>query len=405
MNLPFNIAKRYLFAKKSTNAINIITGISVFGIAVQTAAFILVLSVFNGFEDLLIGLFSNFNPEVKVTPLKGKTFSTDSIDLLALQQIEGIEYISQTLEELSFFEYRGNQVFGKLKGVDTNFVKVSSIDSTIREGVYATQLAEMSFAILGVGMQNKLRVDLNDDFTTIEVYIPKDGQVGTLSQPFRKLSLYPIGAFAFQQDFDQQYVITNLNFVQRLLESPNQISALEIKLKTEKSSKDVITQIKNVLGKDFKVQNRYEQDETFLKLINIEKWLSFAILTLTLLLLAFNLIGSLWMIVLEKQKDIAILQSMGMYRTTIRNIFLYEGLLICSFGLIIGFAVALVFFVLQKAYGIIPIPEGFVVDAYPISIRPLDFLVVIVVVFSIGLLASFPAAYRAQRLNAIVRQD
>lgn len=190
-----------------------------------------------------------------------------------------------------------------------------------------------------------------------------------------------------------------------MLESPNQISALEIKLKKEKTSKNTIAQIKKIFGKDFKVQNRYEQDETFLKLINIEKWLSFAILTLTLLLLAFNLIGSLWMIVLEKQKDIAILQSMGIYRTTIRNIFLYEGLLICSIGLIIGFAVALVFFVLQKAYGIIPIPEGFVVDAYPISIRLLDFLVVILVVFSIGLLASLPAAYRAQRVNAIVRQE
>ncbi|NJK83092.1 MAG: hypothetical protein HC912_04005 [Saprospiraceae bacterium] len=132
---------------------------------------------------------------MKVTPLKGKTFSTDSIDFQALQQIDGIEYISQTLEELSFFEYRGNQVFGKLKGVDTNFVKVTSIDSTIREGVYATQLAEMSFAVLGVGMQNKLRVDLDDDFATVEVYVPKDGAVGTLNQPFRKLSLYPIGAF------------------------------------------------------------------------------------------------------------------------------------------------------------------------------------------------------------------
>ena len=405
MNLPLKIARRYLFAKKSTNAINIITGVSVFGIAIQVAAFTLVLSVFNGFEDLLLSLFSNFNPEVKVEPAKGKTMEIDSITLQELMNLEGVVYVSRTLEEIAFFEYNNNQAFGTLKGVDTVFRHVTSIDSTIRDGVYATQLNEMSFAVLGIGMKNKLGVDLEDDFTSLDVYMPKTEVTGPLDKPFRKQFLYPAGTFVFQQDFDHEYIITNLGFVQRLVEKPNSISALELKLSENANSKTVIKNLKQLLGNQYIVQTRYQQDEAFLKLMNIEKWMSFAILTLTLLLVAFNLIGSLWMIVLEKKQDIAILKSMGSHDQTIRNIFLYEGGLLCIFGLGIGFVAALLIYMIQKQYGIIPIPEGFVVDAYPMSIRWTDFVAVISVVVIVGLIASLPAAYRAKRIQALIREE
>lgn len=405
MNLPFNIALRYLFAKKSTNAINIITGISVFGITVQAAAFVIVLSVFNGFETLLLSLFNNLNPEVKVTPIKGKTFSADSIDWKQLESIDGIAHISKTLEELAFFDYRTNTDFGTIKGVDTSYARVTNIDSTMRDGSYALQLGEMSFAVMGYGVRDKLRVNLDDDFTSIDVYMPKAERVSALEQPYRRLSLYPMGVFSDERNYDQSYILTNLSFVQRLLNLPNKISAIEIKLQENSNEKVIIEQLETVLGTQFKVQNQYQQEEAFLRALNLEKWLTFAILTLTLLLIAFNLIGSLWMIVLEKKKDIAILKSMGIQDETVRNIFLYEGGLICTIGLVIGFAIALTFFLLQNSLGIIPIPEGFAINAYPMSIKLTDFLAITVVVFVAGLLASLPAAFHAKNITAMVREE
>ncbi|MEL6944781.1 MAG: ABC transporter permease, partial [Bacteroidota bacterium] len=196
-----------MFAKKSTNAINIITGISIFGITVQAAAFILVLSVFNGFEELLLSLFSNFNPEVKITPQKGKTFSEDTISIDELMKIEGIIHVSKTIEETAFFEYKDNRAFGTIKGVDDNFKYVNNIDSTIRDGGYVLQLGAESYAVMGLGMRSKLRVDIEDDFTALTVYMPKQKRINPLSTelPFRKQFLYPIGVFSFQQDFDNKY--------------------------------------------------------------------------------------------------------------------------------------------------------------------------------------------------------
>ncbi|MEM9889106.1 MAG: FtsX-like permease family protein [Bacteroidota bacterium] len=405
MNLPFQIAKRYVFAKKSTNAINIITGISIFGITIQAAAFILVLSVFNGFEELLLSLFSNFNPEVKITAEKGKSFSEDAIDVAQLMSIEGVEKVARTIEEIALFEYRDNRVFGTIKGVDSSFQSVTPIDSTIRDGSFVLEFGDMSFAVLGSGMRSKLRVDLEDEFSSLSVYMPKQEQVGPLEQPFRKQFLYPIGVFSFQQDFDNKYILTNLQFCQELLDKPNQISALELKLSPDADVKSTQAAIKDLVGTDFKVEDQYQQEETFLKVMNIEKWLGFAILTLTLLLIAFNLIGSLWMIVLEKKKDIAILKSMGTTDLSVRNIFLYEGLLLCAIGLGIGFALALLFYVLQKNFGLIRISQGFIIDYYPISIRAWDFLAVTAVVLLIGFLASLPAAYRAKRISAMVREE
>ncbi len=405
MSLSSKIARRYLFAKKSTNAINIISAISVFGIAVGTAALILVLSVFNGFEELITGLFSNFNPDVKITPVKGKSFEVDSSMIKQLEALPGVEYVSGTLEETALFEYRSSQDFGIVKGVDDNFQYVTSIDSTIREGSLRFKDGDRNLAVLGVGMRNKLSVNIDDFLATLNIYMPKRKKGGLLSKPFKKMFVYPVGTFVIQQDFDNQYVLTSLEFARRLLDLKNKLSAFELKLNPAFEKEAVLTDIQKIVGKEFKVKDRYLQDEAFLKLMNVEKWMSFAILSLTLILVAFNMIGALWMIVLEKKKDIAILKAMGTQDQTIRNIFLIEGMLLSLLGIIIGMTIAILLYISQKAYGIVPIPEGFVVDAYPIKMQFVDFVVVACTVILIGLIASIPPALRAVRVSAMIREE
>ena len=404
MNLSLRIARRYLFAKKSTNAINIISGISVLGVAVGTAALVLVLSVFNGFEDLIMGMFNAFNPDVKVTPVSGKTFAVDSAKLYQLREIPGVDLVSQTLEEVAFFEHEGNQDFGILKGVDEYFAPVTGIDSMVREGTYQLRDGQRNLAVLGLGMRNKLSASA-DGFSSINVYMAKRKRTGFSSKPFRRKFFSPAGTFVVQQDFDSQYVLSNLAFVRELMNARGQVSALEIKLDPRADIALMIDQIREVMGPDFAVKGRYEQDEACLKLMNLEKWMYYALFSLALILVAFNLIGSLWMIVLDKKKDIAILKSMGATEVTVRNIFLNEGLLLCLLGLAIGISVALALYVAQKTVGIITIPAGFIVDTYPISMRWPDLLVVSVTVIIIGLLASLPPALTASRVPAIIQEE
>ena len=404
MNLSLRIARRYLFAKKSTNAINIISGISVLGVAVGTAALVLVLSVFNGFEDLIMGMFNAFNPDVKVTPVSGKAFAVDSAKLYQLREIPGVDLVSQTLEEVAFFEHEGNQDFGILKGVDEYFAPVTGIDSMVREGTYQLRDGQRNLAVLGLGMRNKLSASA-DGFSSINVYMAKRKSTGFSSKPFRRKFFSPAGTFVVQQDFDSQYVLSNLAFVRELMNARGQVSALEINIDPRAAIALLIAQIREVLGPEFAVKGRYEQDEAFLKLMNLEKWMYYALFSLALILVAFNLIGSLWMIVLDKKKDIAILKSMGATEVTVRNIFLNEGLLLCLLGLAIGISVALALYVAQKTVGIITIPAGFIVDTYPISMRWPDLVVVSVTVIIIGLLASLPPALTASRVPAIIQEE
>jgi lipoprotein-releasing system permease protein len=407
MNLPFKIARRYLFAKKNTNAINIISGISVLGLALGAAVLVLVLSVFNGFEKLISGMMSNFNPDVKITATKGKTFVTDTLKIKQLRALDGVAYVSETLEETAFFEYAKSQEIGILKGVDENFVKINGIDSTVREGKYQLQEGESNYAVLGGGIRNQLGVYENNMMTPLSIYMPKRGEVGILEQPFNKKLAYPAGTFVIQTEFDNQYILTNLALVRDLLGADDEVSALEIKLNPTVSASRTLSEIQNLMGTDFTVKDRYHQDEAFLKLMNMEKWLSYAILCLTLLLVAFNMVGSLWMMVLEKRKDISILKSMGATDTLIRNVFLNEGLLLCGFGLVLGFVLALVAYFLHvyTEGGLVPLPPGFATDRYPVALKGSDFVVVGITVSIIGLLASTPAALRAMKVETSMREE
>ena len=399
MNLPFKIALRYLVAKKSTQVIQLITGISVLGLTVGTAALVLVLSVFNGFEDLIMGMYVKFNPDIKITPISGKFFQPDESLFYKISKTQGIEAISGTLEEIAFFTYQEKQDFGMIKGVDTIFSAVSNIDSCIKEGIYLPDHSLSFNALIGLGIRNKLGINLEDPFASLTVYMPKNKENSPFENPFRSRNLQPIGTFMIQQEYDNQYIITNLNVARELIGSPDILSAWEVKVVNNYPVKQVVSDLQSILKDHFNVKDYYAQEEGFIKLMRLEKWLSFAIVGFMLLLVAFNLIGALWMIVLDKKRDVSILKSIGSTDLDIRNLFLFEGLFLTGIGLISGVLLALFIFFLQKTFHLVTIPGSFVVDSYPISLRWKDFIVVGITVFLIGLLASLPAALRAMRIS------
>ena len=402
--LNFDIARRYLFGKKSTNSINIITGISVFGISIGTAALILILSVFNGFEGLISGLFNAFNPDVKITPIEGKFFNIDSSQLDDIKKIDGINHISRTIEEVALFEYKGAQEIGLIKGVDDNFVEATSLDSFIVNGDFLLEKNGINYAVLGAGMRNKLSLNIDDRLTPVTIYMPlrKKQMFGAKEYTFREL--YPGGVFNVQSENDFQYILSDYEFAASLIDERGKYSALELDIDDKKSS-EVIAALTAILGDSFEVKDRYQQDATFLRVMEIEKWISFLITGFTMLLIVFNLVGALWMIVLDKQKDIAILKSMGYQNSDIRKVFLTLGNLICLLGISLGILLALALYFIQTEYGLIGVPSGFLIDAYPVELRIWDFLLVIITVLIIGYTASVLPAQKASRSKMVLRSQ
>ena len=409
MNLPFKIARRYLFAKKSTNAINIISGISVFGITVGAAALIIILSVFNGFGELLGSLFDRFNPDVRITASEGKVFTPTTAQLTQLRALESVEYCSETLEENAMFEYGKNTDFGIIKGVDEWFDEVTALDTMVRLGRYSLQESGRDYAILGLGMQQKLDINMSDLINSISVYMPKRKVKSSLmEQPFKKRIINFGGSFLVQQsDFDEQYVIVPMDFARELLSYTNEVSALEVKLRPEADAPGSIAEIRGIMGEGFDIKDRYQQNAAFFKIMNIEKWIAYVILSFTLVLVAFNMVGSLWMLVIDKKQDIAILKSMGATAKMIRNIFLSEGLLLSLLGVGIGFAIAILACLAQQYFGFITLQGGdaFLIDAYPVKMHLWDFVVVFITVVAIGTFAALLPAVRASRIQAIIRGE
>ncbi len=411
MNLPVKIARRYLFSKKSTNAINIISGISVFGITVGTAALILVMSVFNGFGDFIGGLYDAFNPDLKVSPIEGKVFTPDLDKLNQIASLDNVVAIARTLEENAMFEYGNNNDFGIIKGVDQYYDDVTSIDTSIIRGNYALQADGVDYAVIGQGVEGKMDINVNDMFKSLAVYMPKRKKSSGLAggNPLKKKYLKPVGTFAiYQNDFDDQYVLVPMSFAQDILSyKNNEVSFLEIKLAPEKDNSQTIAQIKDILGSSFSVKDRYEQDEAFFRIMKLEKWIAYILLTFTVLLVAFNMIGSLWMLVIDKKSDIAILKSIGATPALVRNIFLTEGMMLSLFGMLIGFILAVVLCLVQQRFGIITLQGGdaFIVQAYPVSMQIGDFVLVFFTVLTIGAVASLFPALRASRIPAMIRED
>ena len=409
MKLPLRMAWRYLFAKKSTNAINIITLIAAFGVSIGAAALVLTLSVFNGFEDLFLGMFNNLNPDVKITAIQGKSFSFTSAQKDELYTISGVEQVAQTLEETAFFTYRGKRSAGKIKGVDDSYVKINEIDTTIREGFYQLRDGtDKYFAVVGHQLANALAVDVIDQFEALSIFMAKRERsrstiLAGSSPPFLRRAVFPVGVVHTQQSFENQAVLIDIGLARDLLGlGDSTVSAVEIKLAEGFDNRTTYRAIEEVMGEDFAVKNRLEQESGILKLMQIEKWISFAIVALMMIMISFNLVGALWMIVLEKKKDIAILRSMGMTAGDVRSIFLRVGLLLCSIGILAGFLIAGLLYAVQKEFNLISIPG---LEAYPLSLRAADFPIVALVVLFIGFLASILPARRAERTEAMVREE
>lgn len=392
--------------KGKRNAVHVISRISVLGITVGTAALILVLSVFNGFEDLIIDLFDAFNPDIKVTVSEGKVFSPDSAQLAQLAALESVDFVSQTVEEVAFFEYEGSQHFGIVKGVDPNFKEVSNVDSNLIRGAFGLKKNDTYYAVLGAGMEYKLAVNVENRLNTLNIYMPKRKRTPTLADAFKKRFVYPVGSFAIQQEFDERYVIVDLEFARDLLSYDDQVSALEIKLNPSYNQTTARKNIESIMGEGYDVKNRYQQNEAFFKLMNVEKWIGFAVLSFTLLLVSFNMVGALWMLVLEKKKDIAILKSMGTLESVVQRIFLNKGLLLALLGGLCGVYIALIFYFFQQDFSIIQLAgsANLLVDAYPISLRLTDFVLVFLTVVVIGLLAAWLPSIRAKKVSPLIRE-
>ncbi len=399
------IAWRYILGKKSFQAINMITGITTVGIAIGAAALLLILSVFNGFEDLLKGLYNSIYTDLKISPAEGKYFVPDSSDLLTLKSWPEIKDFSLTLEETALLDYKGNQDICTLKGVDSHFKAVTSIDSVLLDGDFLLKQGQVELAILGAGIAQRLNVDHLNPYEALKIYLPNRKQRGPLDKAFKEQNAYPVGRFSIKQDYDYQYVFVSLDFIQSLTDAPGAVSGIEIQLAPGVDSEKMKKRIMDLMKTPIKIKNKNEQNAAFFQLMNIEKWISYAVVSLTLIIVSFNLISALWMIVLDKRKDISILQSMGSSPSDVRKIFYRSGWLICFIGLGIGILLALLFYILQKQYGIVPIPEGFVVDSYPIVLRGMDILIVGLTVFIIGSIASWMPARKASKIAAYIRKE
>jgi len=405
MRFISEVAGRYLFSSKGTHFINIISGVTILGLTTGTAALILVLSVFNGFEELIAGMINQFNPELKIVPAQGKYFDENDSLINRIRALDGVEAISKMIEETAAFEYQNINNAGTLKGVDDDFHIVTSIDSALIEGSFILHDDQFNYAVLGSGMARNLSVDVLNVFENLSVHMPDRKAAATSINPFRTRVIKPVGVFSIQQDIDNEVVIVPLHFAQSILGRQGELSSIGVRL-TEGADSDLVQQsLEQLLADGLVVQNRYQQDEDFLKLMNIEKWMAFLIACLMILLIAFNLIGCLWMIILDKKKDIAILRAMGASSVLIRQIFMRLGLFYTFTGLGLGTLLAALLYLIQKQFGIITIPQGFVVDTYPIQMRWFDIVVVSLTVILIGVVASVPAARRAAKLTESIRDE
>ncbi len=396
MNVSFFIAKRYLISKKSTNAINIISLISVCGIFIGTAALIIILSVFNGFQGIAVSMYNSFSPELKIEPRLGKTFDPDSAGFKRIAALSPVRLVVSTLEEKASLVYNNRSTIVLLRGLSPEFEKSRALDTMMIDGKLMLQDGAVDLCLLGAGIQYRLAVQTKS-MEPITVYSPMRHSTGLLPgqiPSLNMLDLYPEGVFSIQQDYDDEYVLTSLRFMRRLLNEPRRVTSLDLYLQKKTDPGAAKAAVGAITGNTFTVKDRFEQNETLFKVLNSEKWAVFLILSFILVIAVFNVMGSLTMLVIEKEKDIGILSGMGAPVQLIRNIFLTEGLLISLSGALGGLLAGLVFCLLQQRFGFISIgnARSFVVDSYPVILKWKDFVYVFLTVFSISFIASWLAA-------------
>ena len=394
-------AWRYFKAKKSANAINIIAWVTISVIAFATACQILVLSVFNGFEDLVKSLYASFYTDVKIIPAKGKTCTLTNDQLKLLRQQPGINSISLIAEEKALLKNGDDQTIVYLKGVDSNYTKVTGVGSKIIDGIFYTGTANDPRLIVGAGIQNAASISVDDpNISTLTIILPKI-KINS-SDPLQSLSegtAKAAGVFAIQQEFDSKYAITNIDFIkQQMGFATDEYSAAEIKLNNKVDVLAMQQHLSQLLGINYTVQTKYEQNTSLYNTMKLEKWFIYAILTLILIIAAFNMVSALTMLVLEKKKDISILQSMGAGKNRILKIFLSEGLLLGCIGAVAGILLATVICMIQLKYKLIKLQGGsFLIDYFPVKLQASDFLLVATTALIIAFIASWLPASKAAR--------
>ncbi len=405
MNLPFFIARRYLISKKSHNIINLISGISMVGVAVGTAALIIVLSVFNGFESVVKSLFSVFDPDIEITIIQGKTFHNNQVNEDQIRSLPGVISYTEVVEENALLYYKKQQYLATIKGVDSLYQHNSPLDSLLVTGEMTLQDDSLDFAVPGYGIAYFLDIDMNAPDNLISVYIPKrKGNITGLPQEsFYSELIQPIGIFSVQQDFDDKYMLVPLRFARRLLDYSDEVTSIEIRLAKGADSESIQQKIATMVGPEFRVQNRFQQQEVLYKIMKTEKWAVFLILTFILIVASFNVVGSLTMLILDKQKDIGILRSLGARDATIKQIFFLEGLLITLTGAIAGLILGLLVCFVQLKFGLVKLQGGgsFIMDAYPVEMMLTDFLYVFI---TIALIGSASAWLPVKRISVMLRK-
>jgi lipoprotein-releasing system permease protein len=400
LSFSFRIARRYLFSKKSHNAINIISAISASGIAIGTMALIVVLSVFNGFENLISDMFSNFDPDLKITLVKGKTFQVDTEDFDQVRKLKSIAFFTEIVEENALLRFKDKQMPAKIKGVSPSFRQMSQIDQIIFDGKFVLNDGAFERAVPGIGVASILGLGAHF-IDPLYIYAPKRTSNINLIRPeksFNQMATFVSGIFSVQQlQYDDQYVLVSINLARELFEYQNNtVSAIELKLNKNADSEIVKAEIIKLIGNKYQIKNRYEQQESFFKIMKIEKWITFLILCFILLIASFNVIGSLSMLIIEKKQDIETLRSIGANNLTVRYIFLFEGWLIAIVGSLSGIILGSILCVAQEKIGFLKLGSGYVVDSYPVVTNVTDVLLVFITVLLMGFVAAW---YPSRNLN------
>ena len=407
MNFPFYIARRYLFSKKSTHAINIISGISVAGVAVATMALVVTLSVFNGFHDLVASFFTQMDPQLKVLPVRGKTAAADDPLLVKMRQLPEIDVATDALEDQALAVYGDRQMMVKVKGVDDNFDRLTHIREILEgDGEFDLHAADIDYGIPGLGIAYQL--GLGYTYTEpLKIFAPRrQGQVNVANpmDGFVEDELFSPGVvFCMKQGkYDKHYILTSIAFTRRLFDQEGRLSSLELRLKPGSDFERVKSELQQIGGDRFRVLDRYEQQDDTFRIMKVEKLLAYVFLTFILVIACFNIIGSLSMLIIDKRDDVVTLRNLGASDRQITRVFLFEGRMISAIGAVVGIAVGLLLCWLQQAYGLVRLgaSEGnFVVNAYPVSVHPTDVLLIFLTVIAVGFVSVwYPVRYFSRRL-------
>ncbi|MFN8291558.1 MAG: FtsX-like permease family protein [Chitinophagaceae bacterium] len=406
--MTFLFAWRYFKAKKSTNAINIIAWVSIVAIIFGTAALILVLSVFNGFEGLVKSLYSSFYTDLRVSPAAGKTMVVTAEQLQQLKGLKGIKNYSLVVEEKALVQNGEYQSVVYLKGVDENYRYTTGVAAHLVNGQYDIGNGELPKLILGAGVENALGIVADRNIFTLKIYLPRKSNTEQINmlEDISSDTIRSSAAFMIQQDFDNKYGITNIDFVKKALRlGPDQFSGIEITLKDPGTSAALKAEVKKIFGSGYLVQNKYEQNRSLYSVMNVERWAIYGILCLIMIVAAFNMIGALTMLVLEKKKDISILHALGSNRQFIGRVFLSEGLLLALIGGVIGMVLALLIAWLQTRFHLIPLGGSFLINYIPVELRFADFLLIGATVFLIAFIASWIPSRKAAAQEFSLRSE